>query len=37
MRIVCDNPRILKLLAVTGISRSLPVLGTFEEATADWP
>ena len=37
MRIVCDNPRILKLLAVTGISRSLPVLATFEEATADWP
>jgi anti-sigma B factor antagonist len=37
VRIVCDNPRILKLLAVTGISRSLPVLATFEEATADWP
>jgi anti-sigma B factor antagonist len=37
MRIVCDNPRISKLLALTGISRSLPVLVTFEEATADWP
>ena len=37
MRIVCDNPRTLKLLAVTGINRSLPVLGTFEAATADWP
>ena len=37
MRIVCDNPRISKLLALTGISRSLPVLATFEEATADWP
>jgi anti-sigma B factor antagonist len=37
MRIVCDNPRISKLLALSGISRSLPVLVTFEEATADWP
>jgi anti-sigma B factor antagonist len=37
MRIVCDNPRTLRLLAVTGISRSLPVLATLEEATADWP
>jgi anti-sigma B factor antagonist len=37
MRIVCDNPRIIKLLSLTGISRSLPVLATFEEATADWP
>ena len=37
MRIVCDNQRILKLLKLTGISRSLPVLATFEEATADWP
>jgi anti-sigma B factor antagonist len=37
LRIVCDNPRLLRLLAITGISRSLPVLSTVDEALVDWP
>jgi anti-sigma B factor antagonist len=37
LKIVCDNQRVLRLLAITGISRTLPVLPTLEEATADWP
>ena len=27
-RIVCDNKRVLRLLAITGISRSIPVVAT---------
>ena len=37
LRIVCTNDRVLRLLAITGISRSMTVLPTVEEATADWP
>ena len=37
LRIVCSNERVLRLLAITGISRSMTVLPTVEEATADWP
>jgi anti-sigma B factor antagonist len=36
MRIVCDNPRILRLLALTGLSRALGVHHTREDAMADW-
>lgn len=35
LTIVCDNDRVLRLLAVTGISRTLPVRATLEEAAAD--
>jgi anti-sigma B factor antagonist len=37
LRIVCANERVLRLLAITGISRSMKVLPTLEEATTDWP
>ena len=37
LRIVCDNPRVVRLLAITGISRSLPVLATLDEAVTGWP
>ncbi len=37
LRIVCSNERVLRLLAITGISRSMTVLPTVEEATANWP
>lgn len=36
LRIACDNQRVLRLLAITGISRSVAVLPTLDEATADW-
>jgi anti-sigma B factor antagonist len=36
LRIVCDDKRVLRLLAITGISRSLTVTATPEEALADW-
>lgn len=35
LTLVCDNPRVLRLLAVTGIDKTLPVRATPEEATAD--
>jgi anti-sigma B factor antagonist len=31
-RVVCDNPRILRLLRITGLSRALQVLPTREAA-----
>jgi anti-sigma B factor antagonist len=37
LRVVCDDARILRLLRITGISKSLSVLATVEEATSDWP
>jgi anti-sigma B factor antagonist len=37
LRIVCSNERVLRILAITGISRSMTVLPTVEEATAGWP
>jgi anti-sigma B factor antagonist len=36
LRVVCDNARVLRLLAMTGLSRSLAVHPTLEDATADW-
>ena len=36
LRIVCDDQRVLRLLAITGISRSLTVTATPEEALAGW-
>jgi anti-sigma B factor antagonist len=36
MRLDCDNPRILRLLKVTGLSRALTVLPTREEAVDGW-
>jgi anti-sigma B factor antagonist len=36
LRIACDDPRVLRLLAITGISRSLPVTATPDEALAGW-
>lgn len=36
MRLVCDNPRILRLLKVTGLSKALTVLPTRDEALKDW-
>jgi anti-sigma B factor antagonist len=36
LRIVCDDRRLLRLLAITGISRSLTVTATPEEALAGW-
>lgn len=36
LRIVCDDKRVLRLLAITGISRSLTVTATLEEALAGW-
>ena len=35
LTVVCDNPRVLRLLAVTGIDKTLPVRATPEEATVD--
>lgn len=37
LRVVCENPRLLRLLAVTGLSRSVVVRSTLDEAVADWP
>ena len=37
LRIVCDNTRVLRLLALTGITKTLGVFPTFDEAVADWP
>ncbi|NUR07540.1 MAG: STAS domain-containing protein [Nocardioidaceae bacterium] len=36
MRLVCDNPRILRLLTITGLARALPVHPTRAEAVLDW-
>jgi anti-sigma B factor antagonist len=36
VRIVCDDKRVLRLLSLTGISRSLTVTATPEEALAGW-
>lgn len=36
MRLVCDNPRILRLLKVTGLSRALTVVPSREEALDGW-
>ena len=36
LRIVCDDERVLRVLAITGISRSLTVTSTPEEALAGW-
>jgi len=36
MRLVCDNPRILRLLKITGLSRAFAVLPTREEALDGW-
>ena len=36
LRIVCDDKRVLRLLAITGISRSVTVTATPEEALAGW-
>lgn len=37
VRVVCDNPRVLRLLALTGIDRSVAVHATPDEARAGWP
>jgi len=37
LTIVCDNDRVLRLLAITGISRTLPVQATLGEPAADRP
>ncbi len=36
LRVVCDNPRLLRLLAVTGLSRSMVVHPTLDEAVSEW-
>lgn len=36
LRIVCDDKRMLRLLSLTGISRSFTVTATPEEALAGW-
>jgi anti-sigma B factor antagonist len=36
LRLVCDNPRLLRLLTVTGLSRSVVIRPTVQEALSDW-
>ena len=35
LELVCDNPRILRLLTITGLARSFPVHATLADAGAD--
>jgi anti-sigma B factor antagonist len=37
MRVACADPRMLRLLTVTGLTRTIGVHDTVEEAVADWP
>lgn len=37
LRVVCDNPRLLRLLRITGLDKALAVHPTVESALADWP
>jgi anti-sigma B factor antagonist len=37
LRLVCDNPRVLRLLRITGLDKALAVHPTVESALQDWP
>ena len=37
LRVVCQNPRILRLLAITGLTKTLAVHEDQDTARADWP
>jgi anti-sigma B factor antagonist len=37
MRVACADPRMLRLLTVTGLTRTIGVHATVEDAVADWP
>lgn len=37
LRLVCDSPRLLRLLRITGLDRALAVHPTMEAALEDWP
>jgi anti-sigma B factor antagonist len=37
LRLVCDSPRVLRLLRITGLSKALAVHPTVESALEDWP
>jgi anti-sigma B factor antagonist len=37
LRLVCDNPRLLRLLRITGLDKAFAVYPTVEAALADWP
>jgi anti-sigma B factor antagonist len=36
LRVVCDNPRLLRLLTVTGLGRSMVVTPTLDAAVSEW-
>jgi anti-sigma B factor antagonist len=37
MRVACADPRMLRLLTVTGLTRTIAVHPTVAEAVSDWP